>query len=55
MQTKSLFAKVQNFSFQSQKNAKKRKKFVIFEDSSEHFDWKVQEGPHLEVPKSNQF
>jgi hypothetical protein len=31
------------------------KKYVIFEDSSEHFDWKVQEGSHLEVPKYNQF
>jgi hypothetical protein len=50
-QTKFLFAKGQNFIFKSQENAKKRKKYVIFEDSSEHFDWKVQEGPRLKCSK----
>jgi hypothetical protein len=29
------------------------RKTVIFEGSSERFDWKVQEGQHVEVPKSN--
>jgi hypothetical protein len=47
---KILFAKVQNFSLKSQKNAKKRKN-VIFEDSLERFDLKVQEDAHVEPLK----
>jgi hypothetical protein len=53
--TKNIGQSIENQLEMFQNMQEKGKKYVIFEDSSERFDWKVQEGLHLEPPNYLQF